>query len=166
MHPIRPIAPHEWPAYRALRLRSLADSPDAFGSTHALEAARPDSLWSSRLEAAAHSGKDLPLFALDGEAPCGLLWCKIVADDPALADLFQMWVAPEHRGRGLGGALLREAIAWARASGVRRLRLGVTVGDTPASRLYATHGFVPVGEPEPLREGSVLRAQAMELALR
>jgi hypothetical protein len=30
---IRPIESHEWRMYRDLRLRSLTDSPDAFGTT-------------------------------------------------------------------------------------------------------------------------------------
>jgi len=30
---VREFLPDEWQTYRALRLRSLAESPDAFGST-------------------------------------------------------------------------------------------------------------------------------------
>jgi len=30
---IRPFRAEEWPAYRALRLRALADAPDAFSTT-------------------------------------------------------------------------------------------------------------------------------------
>lgn len=42
------------------------------------------------------------------------------------------------------------------------MRLAATVGDTPAYRLYLRQGFVPVGDPEPLREGSTLLAQTLE----
>jgi hypothetical protein len=35
---IRTIHPTEWQAYKAIRLRALADAPDAFGSTLSLEA--------------------------------------------------------------------------------------------------------------------------------
>lgn len=162
---IRSIEPADWRTYRDLRLRALQDAPDAFGSTHDLERVRPDPLWASRLSDAASSGKDALFFAVSGEQVCGLAWCKLDADDREAAHLFQMWVAPEARGRGAGGVLLKAALDWARSVGASRVRLGVTVGDSPASRLYAAHGFVGVGAPEPLREGSPLMAQTMECRL-
>lgn len=159
---VRRIEPSDWRAYRDLRLRALQEAPDAFGSTYTLERGRPDALWASRLSDAVSSDRDAPLFALDGDRICGLAWCKLDAQDPATAHLFQMWVAPESRGHGAGGVLLKAALDWARHVGARRVRLGVTVGDSPATRLYARHGFVEVGEPEPLREGSPLMAQTLE----
>jgi ribosomal protein S18 acetylase RimI-like enzyme len=165
MFPVRSIRPDEWPAYRAVRLRALQDSPDAFGSPPAAAAARPDALWASRLAAAAVSGQDLPLFALQADEVCGLAWCKVSATEPTVADLFQMWVAPPSRGKGIGAALLREAIAFAISAGAQTLRLGVAVAESPALRLYRSFGFVPVGEPEPLRDGSPLWALTMHLRL-
>lgn len=164
-HTVRTIGPDEWPAYRELRLRALLDSPDAFGSSHALESARPDALWAERLAGAATSGRDLPLFAHDGGTLVGLAWCKVDAADPRVADLFQMWVAPEARGRGTGAALLDACIRFSRARRVQRLRLGVTDTDSPAMRLYRRAGFVPDGEPLPLRDGSPLLARLLVLEL-
>ena len=162
---IRRIRPEEWPAYRDIRLAALRDSPDSFGSTYEAEVARPDELWSSRVLAASTSGMDLALLAEEDGAACGLAWCKISSSEPGLADVFQMWVAPGSRGRGAGRALLGEIAAWARGAGVRTLRLGVTVADSPAMRLYRSFGFRPEGPTEPLREGSTLMAQTLVLAL-
>lgn len=162
---IRSLQAHEGLLYKNLRLRSLADAPDAYGSTLAEEQARPDDLWAARLAAAAVSDRDLPLVAERGGAAAGLLWAKFDAADPAAVNLFQMWVAPEHRGRGIAAALVRAAAAWAAASGATAVHLGVTCGDTPATRLYARLGFEPMGAPEPLREHSPLLSQAMRLAL-
>ena len=162
---IRTMQPADWPSYKALRLRALRDAPDAFGSTLAAESPRPDSAWQDRLVAASASGHDLPLFALAADLPVGLLWAKTDAVDAEVVNLFQMWVAPEHRGAGCGRLLLNEAIAWARARGAASVRLGVTIADSAAFRLYTTHGFTPVGAPEPLREGSSLLAQTMQLRL-
>lgn len=162
---VRPIRPDEWQSYRDIRLRALQDAPDAFGSTHDIERERPDDLWASRLRAASTSGTDLPLFAIVGDTLCGLAWCKISEADASVAHLYQMWVAPGARGQGAGGALLDEAIAFARRVGARMLCLGVTIADSPATRLYRSRGFVAAGAPVPLREGSALQAQNMRLAL-
>jgi GNAT superfamily N-acetyltransferase len=97
-----------------------------------------------------------------GERICGLAWCKLDHADRTTANLFQMWVAPESRGRGAGAMLLRVALDWARGVGAVRVRLGVTAGESPASRLYAAHGFVAFGEVEQLRDGSPLMGQNME----
>ncbi|HZX29057.1 MAG TPA: GNAT family N-acetyltransferase [Telluria sp.] len=155
----------EWPVYRMLRLRSLADSPDAFARTVAEEERLPGEYWQSRLIAAAASPRDYPLIAeLDGQA-VGLTWAKVDADDASVVNFYQVWVAPEARGRGIAAALLQTAIDWSASRGARLARLGVTWGDTPATRLYHRLGFLPVGELEPLREGSPILSQTMELTL-
>lgn len=165
MFTIRSILPEEWQKYRSVRLRALLESPDAFGSTYEIEVARPDDLWSSRIEAAARSGMDRALFAVRDENVCGLAWCKVSGAEPGVADLFQMWVEPGSRGLGVGAALLREAVAYATNAGVGTLRLGVTVAESPAMRLYRSFGFKPVGAAEPLRDGSAMSAQTMHLKL-
>jgi len=57
-----------------------------------------------------------------------------------VADLGLM-VATGHRRRGLGKALLEEAIRWARDSGIRKLELHVFPWNDPALRLYEAFGF-------------------------
>lgn len=162
---VRPLAASEWADYRDARLRSLADSPDAFGSTLADEQARSDEAWAERLARAAASGVDCPLAAARGGAVIGLLWAKQDAADPGVVNLFQMWVAPESRGRGVAAALLRAATGWAGARGANVVQLGVTCGDSAAVRLYLRAGFKEYGVPEPLRPGSLLLSQTMRLAL-
>lgn len=163
---IRTFAPNEWDTYKDLRLRALADSPDAFGRTLAEEQSRGDAEWSSRLASGVDSRWDLPLLAeIDGDM-IGLAWGRIESSNLDVANLYQMWVAPHYRGLGAGQMLLKAVIDWARAANVCYLALGVTCGNNPAMRLYLRAGFKPVGEPEPLRPGSELLAQAMRLPLR
>ena len=69
-----------------------------------------------------------------------------------VADLGLM-VAASHRRRGLGTALLQQAVDWARACGVRKLELHVFPWNAPAIRLYETFGF----EREGLRKSHYLR---------
>jgi GNAT superfamily N-acetyltransferase len=163
---VRSLASHEWRTYRELRLRALADSPDAFGSTLAREQAWADEQWSTRLALGVASELDLPLVAeVNGDA-AGIVWARVDGSDPTAARLYQMWIAPECRGLGAGRMLLDTAIDWARAADVPVLHLAVSCGDTPATRLYARAGFKPDGAPEPLRPGSAVLAQPMRLELR
>jgi GNAT superfamily N-acetyltransferase len=163
---VRALTPQEWPAYRDTRLRSLAESPAAFGRTLAEEQARSDREWAERLRSGCESGTDLPLIAELESRPVGLAWGRFPNPaDRHDAYLFQMWVDPAVRGRGVGRRLLAAVIDWARASGAHRLNLGVTC-DTPAMRLYARAGFESVGERSPVRPGSPLMGQRMQLPLR
>jgi GNAT superfamily N-acetyltransferase len=162
---VRALDADEWRVYRGLRLRALADAPDAFGSTLAEEEGRRDAEWSGRLASGADHRANLPLVAeLRGE-PIGLAWGRIERANPGVAALYQMWVAPTHRRLGAGQMLLEAVIVWARARNAAYLTLGVTCGDSSARRLYERVGFRPLGEPLPLRPGSKLLGQPMRLAL-
>lgn len=162
---VRRFAPEEWRLYRDLRLYALRESPDAFGSTHAHEAQRVDSEWASRLARGVHSSWDLPLVAEVSAEPCGLAWARIDENAPAIAYLYQMWVAPTWRRQGIGRALLDAAVAQARIAGAHTLELSVTIGNSEAMRLYERVGFHPIGEPKPLRLGSPLHSQTMQRSL-
>lgn len=165
---VRNLTADEWQQYRQTRLRSLVDSPNAFGSTFAAEKDRSDEAWATRLLLATSSGKDHPLVA---EIPdvsnefAGLLWAKEDATDTSIVHIFQMWVAPEYRGQGVATELLRAAILWARSRCAKLVQLGVTCGDSAAMRLYLREGFRAIGTPEPLRPDSALLEQTMRLVL-
>ena len=162
---VRPFVRDEWQTYRALRLRSLIDSPGSFGSTLEHEQRKSDRHWSERLGSGTVSDLDCPLIAEAASAPVGLAWGRIHASDPHTAYVYQMWVDPGSRDLGLGRMLLEALVAWATAASAREVRLGVTVGNDAATRLYTRAGFLPVGQPEPLRPGSHLRSQSMRLDL-
>jgi len=55
-----------------------------------------------------------------------------------------LYVAPQHRRRGIARALLRHVIDDARAAGASRLSLQTEVGNAPALALYITAGFQPI----------------------
>ena len=57
-----------------------------------------------------------------------------------VADLGLM-VAAGHRRRGIGRALLEEAVRWAKDSHVRKLELHVFPWNEPAQSLYESFGF-------------------------
>jgi GNAT superfamily N-acetyltransferase len=59
------------------------------------------------------------------------------------AELESVHVHPDHRGAGVGGALLREAVERARALGCYRVQLTSNTGRPDAHRFYERLGFVP-----------------------
>jgi GNAT superfamily N-acetyltransferase len=59
------------------------------------------------------------------------------------AELESVHVHPDHRGTGVGAALLREAIGRARALGCYRVQLSSNTGRPDAHRFYERLGFVP-----------------------
>ena len=86
------------------------------------------------------------LFALwDGEV-AGT--CAIMRHRGGFLELCKMAVAPEHRRRGIGAALLKTAIDRARSMGARELYLRTSPELEPAVRLYRRAGFKRVaGDP-------------------
>ncbi len=62
-------------------------------------------------------------------------------------------VARRRRGGGIGRALLRAALADLASRGRRSVSLGVSSGNRPAIRLYASEGFHPVREDLTLWRG-------------
>lgn len=164
MSVIRRFNASEWKLYREIRLRALKESPDAFGSTFEEASEYADADWIRRLEAAT-TEQDYPMAATSGDRVVGLAWARIESAHPEVAHLYQMWVAPECRGKGLGRALVESGIQWARDRRSTRMVLEVTCGDRPARRLYERLGFRPVGTARPMRKGSGLLEQTMELRL-
>ena len=98
----------------------------------------------ARLESrATRGGIPVTFVAVEGEALLGS--ASLVQDDletrPELAPwLASVFVAPEHRGRGVASALVRRVVDEARNSEVSRLYLWTT----DQERLYARLGWEPV----------------------
>jgi GNAT superfamily N-acetyltransferase len=152
---VEPFVEDDWVAFRDIRLRSLLDSPDAFGSTYGEESSRAERAWRDWAAgrwrggvAVAFAGRD-PTGAVVGTAT----GAEFEAD-PRVAHVYAMWVAPEVRGAGVGHALVDAVAAWARRRGCARLVLRVTETNEPARRFYAACGFADTGVREPLRERS------------
>jgi putative acetyltransferase len=58
-----------------------------------------------------------------------------------------MYLRKEARGQGVGGRLLRRALAYARARGARRMELETASVLKEAIALYAGAGFRPIQRP-------------------
>lgn len=84
------------------------------------------------------------LVARDGQrilAMVNLLFTASTALGERVATLEDMVVAPSARGSGIGSALLRYAIEFAKGCGVKRITLLTDQDNHAAQRFYAKHGF-------------------------
>lgn len=137
---IERIGPADWEKFRAVRLTSLSESPEAFGSRYADWVAAPAEHWQSRLT-------QVPLTLLAQEA---LQVVGVVSGQPVgekWAELISMWVAPAARGTGLAGQLIGAVVDWAAVQD-RATYLMVRSDNTRARKSYERAGFVDTGIPE------------------
>lgn len=140
----------DWPLWRELRLRALAEAPYAFGSRLDDWETADEGRWRERLDLA--DSRNL-VARMDG-APVGMA-TGIVVD--GAHELISMWVAPEARGVGVGDELVAGVCKWARERGAREVRLDVVQTNAPAIALYVRHGFVDVGPAHDMGERAMVK---------
>jgi len=98
--------------------------------------------------------------ALHGGEPAGCV--AVHAWEGEACEMKRLFVRDGLRGRGVGGALARAAIAWARGAGYHRMLLDTLPSMGEAQQLYARLGF---REVPPYRWNPVPGARFMELLL-
>ncbi|HTY76977.1 MAG TPA: GNAT family N-acetyltransferase [Candidatus Bathyarchaeia archaeon] len=162
---IRELERREWALFRELRLRALADSPDAFARRYVDEQAQSDAHWIRLTESVTTPDGQVMLVAEDDGRPIGLCFGLFDKERAKTGHVGGMWVAPTGRGRGAGRALLDGAIDWARSRRLDRLELWVTEGNGPAARLYERAGFVDTGRRDALESNPALSVIQMALNL-
>lgn len=153
---IRPLVAGDLGAYRSLRLRGLAEHPEAFTSSATEEAAKPADALARRLAADPARPHDAVFGAFEGDTLVGLCGIEVDMREKVRhkGHVFGMYVPADRTGRHVGGALMDRAIEHARAAGLRQLVLTVTAGNAPARRVYERAGFAMCGrEPQAVRIG-------------
>lgn len=75
-------------------------------------------------------------------------FARVISDYATFANLVDVFVLPEHRGRGYSKALMDAVFAHPRLQGLRRFTLAT--GD--AHGLYASYGFTAPRYPQTLME--------------
>jgi GNAT superfamily N-acetyltransferase len=155
------VRAEQWPELRELRLRALADAPEAFASTLAREAAFPAQVWRQRAQGGPTSANFLA--RADGDA-VGM--AAVVAEPvPGRMQLVGMWVDPGHRRRGVAQALIGRAVRWSRDHQARELIAWVAEPNTAARSLYARAGFEPDGTRQPLPSNPAVDELLLRLPL-
>ena len=129
-----PTKRFDWPVLRDVRLRALADSPDAFGSTLEREQSFDEKEWRRRTVR--------PVWVAEvGVRPVAM--AGVFADDGVL-QVWGMWTDPDHRGQGVARALLDRLVGPAVADG-RPVALHVNTTNAGARAFYEGYGFEVTG---------------------
>ena len=152
----------DWEALRQLRLRALAEDPDAFASTLDAELALPAEVWRQRAEGGPASATFIA--GQDG-VDVGLAGVFAEADPPGRMHLISMWVDPRHRRQGVARALIDLVIGWAAERRASEVVLWVADQNDAARRLYERLGFRPTGERQPLPSNPARSESCMRLPL-
>ncbi len=120
-------------------------SDEDLDAVAALEAASFTNPWTRQMLADEISRNEfarLYVLRLPGIRVAGFCACWIVMDELHINTIA---IAAEHRGRGLGSALMRHIMRDVAGQGVTRATLEVRESNRPARHLYTRLGFVTAG---------------------
>ncbi len=162
---VRRLRADEAPLFKTLRLRALADAPDAFAHTYAEISPKPDTYWAEMTRSVTEPGRHAMFVAEDEAAAVGISFGLIDRERSDRAHLGGMWVDPATRHRGAGRALADAVLAWARERGFADIALWVTEGNVGAIALYERLGFTQTGRSERLPSNPRLSIHEMGRAL-
>ena len=132
-----------WAEFRTLRLRALAEAPQAFGQTYAVACTFPESFWRGRLRDAAEGVSWLICARMEGRLVGMVGAFQTDADlQHGRATVVGTYVAPEVRRQGIAQRLLAALLdQLAAAEGVAVARLAVNPEQDAAVKLYLGAGF-------------------------
>lgn len=162
---IRRLEAHEIALHRDIRLRALRDAPDSFGEAAAEAEQRPASYWEDLTRSVTEPGRHVMFLACDGEAVLGSTYGLRDLQDGDAGRVGGTWVAPPHRRQGIGKALLRAVVLWAKEQGFHRLRLWAPASSAAAVSLYWQAGFSGTGQRRVLPTNAALEIVELERTL-
>jgi ribosomal protein S18 acetylase RimI-like enzyme len=155
---IRVVQYEDWERARDLRLRALADAPEAFARSLEEEERLSESEWRDFV-----STSDSRVWFVEATDDEFVGMAFGFLDDPSkTAYLGGMWVEPGGRRSGIGKRLVESVVEWARARGAVRIELEVNELTRPAVALYRACGFAATGRSRPLLSDP--SATALEMA--
>lgn len=103
--------------------------------------------------------KNLWVAEMDGEVAGSVFVLPATDGEKGTAQLRMLYVEPMFRGQGIGGRLVAEAVAFARASGYRRMMLWTQDCLTSARAIYQKAGFTLAKEERHHSFGADLNGQ-------
>ncbi len=134
----------DWKVYRDIRLQGLSEEPQAFLRSGAEELAFPQEKWIERVN------NPYTLVAFIEDEPVGTVGAFVTEGATGdVATIVGMFVAKQHRGSGIGKALLGAVLEKLHQNKtIVAVQLSVNSQQLAAVNLYGSLGFMIVGEKE------------------
>jgi GNAT superfamily N-acetyltransferase len=151
---------------REVRLRSLRESPEAFGQRPEEADAQPIEEWHAAARAASAGDRRAWFLAVPAGAlgtPVGVVLGR--RRPPGTLLIFSMWVDPAWRRAGVGRSLISAVEAWASGWGATRAVLWVFGANEAAQRFYQRLGYGVEIDGDDARTGVSHGALAMVRSL-
>lgn len=159
---VRRLTEEDWAEYRALRLRSLSESPEAFVASAEEEEDYPEERWRGRMT------RSQRLLASTESEAVGVasIGTENTAEDH-IGELFGLWVSPSARGTGVARRLLEAAANAAREDNLTHLAYWVGTDNGRAVAFASSFGFRPTDNRRPMeiRGADVDDEDAEEMAM-
>ncbi|MGC9356432.1 MAG: GNAT family N-acetyltransferase, partial [Anaerolineae bacterium] len=133
---IRPIRAQEWPIVEDLA-RSMAFVSRFHRDSHFPQGAAGEMyvIWVRKVGA----GRGEILVAEVGDRVAGFIACDV---EDGVGDIALVGLAPEFRGQGLGGLLVRASLRWFQREGCSTAQVVTQGHNVPAQRIYQRAGFL------------------------
>ena len=145
---IRAATDDEWELCRDVRLRALAEAPDAFCSTLQGERDDGEDVWRARL------ARTKIALAWRDDHVVGTAGLKPDPHEDGGREIVSMWVDPTQRGQAVGESLIGALVAWAGIDGATAVALWVADHNGRARALYERCGFIATGERDLMPQGT------------
>ena len=138
----------QWELCRDVRLRALAQAPDAFCSTLQGEREDGEDVWRARM-----ARTSIALAWQDTEV-VGTASIKRDPHEQGGREVVAMWVDPAHRGQSVGESLIYHLVSLARVDGAPHVALWVAEHNAHARALYERCGFRVTSELDLMPQGT------------
>ena len=167
---VRPLNENDAHAFQELRLKGLREHPEAFASSYEREIAYTKDFVSNRLRQTAESPNNFTLGAFREGELLGMVgfYRKTGEKEEHRGHIWGMYVRSDEQGKGIGKALLTDAVKFAKSlPGLGQIELCVVTRNKQARGLYASLGFASCGiDPRALFvNGEYLDEERMVLIL-
>ncbi|MDQ2758443.1 MAG: GNAT family N-acetyltransferase [Actinomycetota bacterium] len=160
---VRPLGEDDWQEFRAIRLRSLTESPEAFAAKLAEEEALEEDFWRLRLR------RSVRLVAELGGEQQGVVCLGQAHNDegevPEVGEIFGLWVAPEARGTGVATRLIKAASSQAAGNGKSHVAYWVGVENFRGVAFASGMGFRPTDFRREMRLPDGTDLEQIEIAM-
>jgi ribosomal protein S18 acetylase RimI-like enzyme len=161
LYRVKVLTEQEWFRLREIRLSALNESPEAFLSSLAREAAYREEQWRAEFTRGEWA------VVVTSDRAVGLVGATRESHMPVDERYLEyIWVAPGSRRSGVASMLLRTVLDHLRDSGVLTVWLWILDGNERAMRLYQRFGFISTNERQPLTANPARNEERLRLSLR